>query len=343
MEYDFTKIPLNRIQRFGHITMVEKKVFTVSWLLGRYCNYKCSYCWTHGRSDDKDHRPTELLLRTLDEIKRQARDNGFNSFNFSFSGGEPTLHPGYLELLRKYADDDHANFQGVHMTSNLSPGIPWFEKYVEATKPLQRQYVTGSWHREFADKEKFIEKCQFLVENDIQVTINMVMVPKWFWELYDEALWFLDHGVNVTLKPQSDPSANFVVTGYTEEMLAVLQKRLPQQYVAKGIRIDSNYNAGKQNSFEIQMIDDQGQTWWMDEAERFNSFNFNNFYGWHCHAGYQSIIIREPCGSIKRSYSCVDKSLGNIEKGFELFKTPKKCISMSCVSSADSKIPKYKE
>ena len=80
----------------------------------------------------------------------------------------------------------------------------------------------------------------------------------------------------------------------------------------------------------------------MDQAERFNAFNFNNFQGWSCNAGYSGIIIREPDGSIKRSYSCNDVPLGNIETGFELFKGPVVCTTPACVSSADSKIPKRK-
>lgn len=37
-----------------------------------------------------------------------------------------------------------------------------------------------------------------------------------------------------------------------------------------------------------------------------------------------------------------DAPLGNIETGFKLFETPMPCITESCVSSADSKIPKRK-
>ena len=81
----------------------------------------------------------------------------------------------------------------------------------------------------------------------------------------------------------------------------------------------------------------------MDQAERFNAFEFNNFKGWECSSGFRGIIIREPCGSIKRSYSCQDKPLGNIETGFKLFNSPQPCISDACVSSADSKIPKRKQ
>ena len=95
--------------------------------------------------------------------------------------------------------------------------------------------------------------------------------------------------------------------------------------------------------FQIELIDKIGKKWYIDQAERFNAFNFNSFTNWKCEAGYRSIIIREPDGMIKRSYSCHDEPLGNIETGFKLFDEPKVCITPNCVSSADSKIPKWKK
>ena len=68
-EYDFTKIPFDDLVRVGQRTMLYRDMFTVSWLLGRFCNYRCSYCWPYARSDKKDHRPTELCLLTIDEIR----------------------------------------------------------------------------------------------------------------------------------------------------------------------------------------------------------------------------------------------------------------------------------
>ena len=92
--------------------------------------------------------------------------------------------------------------------------------------------------------------------------------------------------------------------------------------------------------YQVELEDSNGDKYYMDQAERFNAFNFNKFKGWSCNAGYSGIIIREPDGSIKRSYSCRDVPLGNIETGFKLFDSPMPCITDSCVSSADSKIPK---
>lgn len=361
--YDFGQIPFDKIVSFGQRTMLYRDIFNVSWLLGRYCNYNCSYCWPYARSDKKDHRPLEVLVKVMDEIKEQARGNGFRSFHFSFSGGEPTVHPDFLELLQYYTSDPLSPaYQSTHMTTNLSRHITWFEKYVEATNKLNSVSVTASWHREMAKKEDFRDKIIFLQENDIYVTINMVMVPEMFEDYYNEAVFFHENGINVTLKPQSDINARAIVKGYTESQLKRLYNGMPQlDYTAKRMRmvakekirplipphfklpaVEIQNDIGEMPSMQVELKDSYGKTWYIDQAERLNAFDFNKFKGWRCRAGFQGIVIREPGGVIKRSYSCQDEPLGTIENGFQIFKEPKPCISSSCVSSVDSKIPKSK-
>jgi MoaA/NifB/PqqE/SkfB family radical SAM enzyme len=353
---DFTKIPLDKIVKVGQISLIYRDLFTVSWLLGRYCNYNCSYCWPHARSDTKDHRPFDLCIKTIRDIKRQARDRGFNSFNFSLSGGEPTLHPNYLDIVRELASDvPNCNSHGLHMTTNLSRSINFFKEYAEIASAFTRVAVTCSYHSEYAKIDKFIEKIIMLQEHDVNVTINMVMVPEWFERDYEVAKYFNSHNINVTLKPQSDPHAAKVVPGYTEEMLKILQTGMEQKDYAYEMQKKTGIRdrrpktkvvedrTGIPKLMQIELVDDSGNKWYMDQAERFNAFNFNKFKGWICSAGYSGIIIREPCGSIKRSYSCIDEPIGNIETGFELFDSPKVCITPSCVSSADSKIPKWRD
>jgi hypothetical protein len=239
--------------------------------------------------------------------------------------------------------------------------MAWFEKYVEAVKPFHRASITASLHTEHLNtREKmqdFADKLILCQENDVQVTINMVMVPEWFEKDWENALFFHEQGINVTLKPQSDPTASRVVDGYTDDMLKRLHNGMPQRAYTESKRkwegrprpnfqIPSEINGKNDASvpwhMQVEFRDKQGNPWYMDQAERFNAFNFNKFKGWNCNAGYQGIIIREPDGSVKRSYSCHDVPLGNIETGFKLFDKPMPCITESCVSSADSKIPKRK-
>jgi hypothetical protein len=153
------------------------------------------------------------------------------------------------------------------------------------------------------------------------------MVPELFDELYDRCSRFHERGINVTLKPQSDPTASRVVDGYTEDMIHKMQTGFPQRALGEEV-------------YQIALYDQEGQEYFFDQAERFNAFGFNKFNGWMCNSGYQSVIIRS--NEVKRSYSCHDQPLGTLTDGFKLFDTPQPCITNSCVSSADSKIPKKK-
>lgn len=358
-DYAFDQIPFKEVVHLGQRSLINRDIFVVSWLLGRYCNYRCSYCWPYARADEKDHRPLEVIQATMDEIKRQARERGFYSFHFSFSGGEPTFHPRYLDIVQYYASDTaNCHYQSIHMTSNCSHKLSWFEKYIHATRPLHRVSVTASYHKEFARRDEFVEKLVFLQTHDVQVTINMVMVPERFEELWADAMHFHNQGLNVTLKPQSNASAEKIVEGYAADQLKTLRLGMPQlnftgermQHLNReSSRPKPNWpvdadrtHPAYQTRMQVALTDEVGGKYFIDQAERLNAFEFNKFTDWECSSGYRSLVIREPGGVIKRSYSCHDEPLGTIEDGFQLFSNVNPCRTRSCVSSADSKIPKRK-
>jgi hypothetical protein len=328
MMHDFQKIPFQNIVRFGQQTMLDRPLFSVSWILGRFCNYKCSYCWPYARSDSLDYQEHEVYIRTIDEIKRQARQNGFTEFHWSFSGGEPTAYKRLLDLIKHLDDGVQTPYQSIHMTTNLSPGLKWWKAWSQNTELLQRRSITASYHSEFANEQEFGDKCLQLLSDTVYVTINQVMVPERFEEYYERCQRFAARGINVTLKPQSDPTASRVVDGYTEEMINLMQTGFPQK-------------VREEDLYQIKLYDGQDNQYLFDQAERFNAFGFNRFKGWSCNAGYQGIVVRE--NEVKRSYSCHEKPLGTLTEGFEIFKTPRECVTLTCVSSADSKLPKCKK
>lgn len=321
---DFREIPFDRIVKFGQETMLDKDLFSVSWILGRFCNYKCSYCWPYANSQTPDHLEYMIYWRAIDSIKQQAKQNGFNKFHWSFSGGEPTAYKNLLDLMVHISGEEYVS---VHMTTNLSPSINWWTRWIGNAKQLNRASITASYHSEFADEQEFGDKCVFLRENGIFVTINQVMVPEQFDSLYERCVRFHNRGINVTLKPQSDPTASRVVDGYTDDMIQLMRTGFPQHFQDNEV-------------LQVKLIDNENKVWYIDQAERFNAFGFNKFKGWMCKSGYQGIVIRSD--EVKRSYSCHDEILGTLTHGFKLFDKPKICITESCVSSADSKIPKCK-
>lgn len=319
-------IPFHDIVKFGQRTMLEQPLFSVSWILGRFCNYSCSYCWPYARSDTPDHQSLELYKSTVDKIKNQARQNGFNQFHWSFSGGEPTAYKHLIELMSYLDDGVLTPYQSVHMTTNLSPSMKWWKRWINSIDMLARKSITASYHAEFANEKEFAGKCLELMNKGVFVTINQVMVPDQFEDLYSRCKRFSELGINVTLKPQSDPTASRVVFGYSSDMIAKMQTGFSQ-----------NFNG--ENLYQIALYDSKNNEYFIDQAERFNALGFNRFNGWSCNSGYQSVIIRG--NEVKRSYSCHDKILGTLDN-FNLFPNPEKCTTPSCVSSADSKIPKNK-
>jgi hypothetical protein len=111
-------------------------------------------------------------------------------------------------------------------------------------------------------------------------------------------------------------------------MLEIMQTEFPQT------------NNGR-TEHQIRLYDSSNKDYLFDQAERFNAFGFNKFRGWYCNAGFQSLVIHS--NEVKRSHGCGDFILGTLDEGFSLNKTIKRCITASCVSSADSKIPKCKQ
>jgi hypothetical protein len=210
------------------------------------------------------------------------------------------------------------------MTTNLSPGVSWWQRWCKNLDLLARKSITASYHAEFAKESEFADKCLFLLDNQTHVTINQVMVPEQFYELYERMERFHSKGINVTLKPQSNPTASAVVEGYTEDMMYKMQTGFPQRATGEEI-------------YQIALYEVDGTEHLFDQAERFNAFGFNKFKDWTCNAGYQSVIIRG--NEVKRAYSCHAAELGTLDN-FTLFNSPEKCITPTCVSSADSKIPK---
>ncbi len=322
----FTTIPFNQIVRFGQRTMLDRPLFATSWILGRFCNYKCSYCWPYARTDTPDYQSLELYKRTVDTIKEQARQNGFTEFHWSFSGGEPTAYKYLPDLVKHIEKDIISPYQSIHMTTNLSPSIRWWKNWADTTLSLQRRSITASYHAEFAKEQEFGDKCLQLMYENVFVTVNQVMVPEKFYELYERLERLHNRGINVTLKPQSNESATSVVSGYTDEMIKLMREGFPQQVADESL-------------YQVSLYDSNNNEYHIDQAERFNAFGFNKFTDWRCNSGYQSVIIRG--NEVKRGYSCYDQPLGTLEN-FELFKEPQPCTTPRCVSSADSKIPKCK-
>lgn len=80
----------------GIIFLKRKPLRYVDFAIGYACNLKCEHCFATALRDD--HRRTLTLLDHKSVIK-QAMELG--ALNFSFQGGEPTIYPNLINLIKE--------------------------------------------------------------------------------------------------------------------------------------------------------------------------------------------------------------------------------------------------
>lgn len=78
------------------------------------CNLDCPICYVHNRNDGAWHMPIEDFRAVLRHVKA-GRGGDLDVLNLT--GGEPMLHPRFLELLQM------ANDEGVHRVTICSNGL----------------------------------------------------------------------------------------------------------------------------------------------------------------------------------------------------------------------------
>ncbi|MFX1486179.1 MAG: radical SAM protein [Promethearchaeota archaeon] len=69
--------------------------FQVVWNVTRACNLRCKHCYENAGRADKDELTTEEALRVIDELAAAG------VLILAFSGGEPTIRPDILKLMRR--------------------------------------------------------------------------------------------------------------------------------------------------------------------------------------------------------------------------------------------------
>lgn len=118
----------------------------VEWNLGRRCNHNCSYCGNDLHDNISEHMPWDVYTATIDKIIQGADGK---DIRISFTGGEPFIHPEFVNML-KYAKDS-----GVYRCSVTTNGSPPLKIYERAVEYLD--YIIFSYHFEYAKHERVID------------------------------------------------------------------------------------------------------------------------------------------------------------------------------------------
>ncbi|MCM2277023.1 MAG: radical SAM protein [Oligoflexia bacterium] len=123
----------------------------VFWDLHRRCNFECSYCWPGVHDKIEPFKPYEALLAATETLF--ARMGRSRTVHFLFGGGEPTMHPSFLDWVALI----HSKGGWSVVTTNGSRN----ERYL--VELIRHASLNVSVHFEFAIGERWLDRIRALV------------------------------------------------------------------------------------------------------------------------------------------------------------------------------------
>lgn len=280
----------------------------IEWNLGKRCNYDCSYCPSAIHDNFSPHTDINILERSVDRLCELEKP-----LRISLTGGEPCVHPDiedFLDYLKR------KNIFWVNITTNGTRGYRWY-----------------------LENEMFFNHLVFSLHFEFDYTRIVDTILKY----YDSAE--RDFHVNVMAHHDYMPQVKTVVKKFNE---------IGIKYAVRRIR----WTEGDHNIFDDLKYDGADLEWLIshdstakpncriddDQIVHANDVikkHLNQFKGWTCNAGLESLMINWD-GEVYRATCRVGDSLGNIYQGtFIAPETPVTCTRDWCTCAADIPLSKH--
>jgi MoaA/NifB/PqqE/SkfB family radical SAM enzyme len=287
----------------------------IEWNLGKRCNYDCSYCPSSIHDNSSPHTDINTLKSTVDKLLSIGK-----KLRISFTGGEPTVHPRFEELIEYMRNFDMIEF--ISVTTNGTRNTSYYR-----TLPVD-QYVF-SVHFEY--------EWQKLLDNILRLYISneMSTAPKGIIQL-------MAHQDKIKHVKAFAETLDFYELPYTIRRVRWTQG---DHDLFDDMRYDQNdldWILSKDSTVKpnTKMINDNITTEY--HSNDIIKLHLNQYKGYTCFAGLESLMINWD-GDVHRATCRVGGSLGNIYNNTFIIPTdPVTCDRNNCTCSADIPITKYK-
>jgi MoaA/NifB/PqqE/SkfB family radical SAM enzyme len=283
----------------------------IEWNLGKRCNYDCSYCPSSIHDNTSEHTDIEVLKRTVDKLVALDKP-----VRLSFTGGEPTVHPKFEELIN-YCK--HVGITWVSVTTNGTRKPEWYINQ-------RADHWVFSLHFEY-DYNR-VANTIAAVNKEKQIMVNVMAHHDHMSAVKETVDYF-----NVVKVP-------YVIrrVRWTEGDHNLFDD---MRYDGKDLDwIKSNEATVKANV----IIHSETEFGPFDKTMHANDvikLHLNKFKNWTCSAGLESLMINWD-GEVHRATCRVGGSLGNIYNStFVVPSDPVVCTRDWCTCSADIPITKY--
>jgi MoaA/NifB/PqqE/SkfB family radical SAM enzyme len=278
----------------------------IEWNLGKRCNYDCSYCPASIHDNSSPHTDIEILKATVDKLMTLGKP-----IRLSFTGGEPTVHPKFKELIQ------YCNHVGVSWISVTTNGTLPYEFYAS----LNVDQLVFSIHLEY-DWKRVFNTLESITDSTKIKVIAQIMAHH-------------DH-------------MDAVLQLRAKCLLAEIPSTVRRIRWTEGdhnLFDDMRYHPAHLTWIKEQDATVQGNCVIDDEqiihANDVIKLHLNKYKDWTCNAGIESLMINWD-GDVHRATCRVGGSLGNIYNSTFVAPTaPITCTRDWCTCAADIPLSKY--
>ena len=145
--------------------------FSITWNIGKRCNFDCMYCPTYLHDDISANKSFEELQTNWIKIFEATKQKNLK-YKISFSGGEVTINKNFLPFLEWFTSNYQPYIGKILVTSNGSASYRYYSNLLKHIDNLSL-----SVHSEHVNEQKFFEtviKLQADYKNKKFIHVNLM-------------------------------------------------------------------------------------------------------------------------------------------------------------------------
>ena len=214
-------------QDFTAINLLDGDNLTITWDVGRRCNYDCTYCPPHRHDNFSPHADLETLKKTgqfvFDYAELLMPYKKTKRININFTGGEPTNNPNFLafgEWLQQTFKEKYEDkfWMNLTITSNGAFGRKMADSVCE-----NYGFMTISYHAEAHPslKKQVVDNIYYFTERKFPIKINVMFHAEYWDECVELCQQFERDGIGYVPRMigEHEDSKNSYAHRYTDEQL----------------------------------------------------------------------------------------------------------------------------
>jgi len=174
-----------------------EECFSITWELGRRCNYDCMYCPAQWHDDTSRHKSLDQLKSNWISIYNQSSYRNLK-YKIGFTGGEVTGNRAFYPLIQWLREEYADCIKQILLTTNGSATYNYYFKLFEVV-----DNISFSTHTEHINEQRFFDTVirlhkniasdKFIHVNIMNETWNQSRIP-YYQELL--SLHNISHNVN---------------------------------------------------------------------------------------------------------------------------------------------------